>query len=195
MKLELEIVGLLARNAEKKLTINEIAKALKEHYSFVHRIVNRLVKDGVVAKEKAGKSHLCSLNLSSEKAIILINLSEIEKKNEFYDSNKELKVILDDFVKSAEAGVKPISIVLFGSYAKGTATKESDVDVLLIGRAKNGVDKVTKEAYAKYGKEINVIAITPEDFKRQKKGDLVREIVKEHYVLYGADKFVDMVFK
>ena len=195
MKLELKIVDLLARNTERKFTINEIAKFLEEYYSFVHRIVNKLIKDSVVTKEKAGKSYLCSINLYNEKTIILVNLSKIEKKNDLYNSNKELKIILEDFVKSAESLITPISIVLFGSYAKGTATKESDIDILLISKTKVGIDKITKEIYAKYGKEINPVIMTSEDFKRQKDKAIIKEIIKYHYVLYGVEKFVNLVFK
>ena len=195
MKLELKIVDLLARNTERKFTINEIANSLKEYYSFVHRTVNNLVKDDVITKEKAGKSYLCSINLGAEKTIELVNLSEIEKKNDFYNSNKELKIILEDFVKSAESAITPISIVLFGSYTKGTATKESDIDILLISKTKAGIDKITKEIYAKYGKELNAVVMTLEDFKRQKDKTLIKEVIKGHYVLYGAEKFVNLVFK
>ncbi|MFZ2970186.1 MAG: hypothetical protein WA063_03505, partial [Minisyncoccia bacterium] len=88
MKLELKIVDLLARNAEKRFVINEIAEALGEYYSFVHRTVGRLSKEGVIKKEKAGKSFLCSLNLENEKTLALIKLGEIEKKEEFYNANK-----------------------------------------------------------------------------------------------------------
>ena len=195
MKLELKIVDLLARNTERKFTINEVAKFLKEYYSFVHRTVNKLIKDGVITKEKAGKSHLCSINLGSKKTVVLIQLSEIEKKNDFYNSNKELKIILEDFVKSVESADSPISIVLFGSHTKNTATKESDIDILMISKAKAGIDKITKEVYAKYGKEINAIVMTPDDFKKQKDKALIKEIIKDHYVLFGAEKFVNLVFK
>ncbi len=195
MKLELKIVDLLARNTERKFTINEVAKSLKEYYSFVHRTVNKLIKDGVITKEKAGKSYLCSINLDSEKTVALIQLSEIEKKNDFYNSNKELKVILEDFVKSVESTANPISIVLFGSYAKSTATKESDIDILLIIKTKAGIDKITKEVYAKYGKEINAVLMTSGDFKKQKDKALIKEVIKDHYVLYGVEKFINMVFK
>ena len=195
MKIELKIVDLLARSTEQKLTINEIAKSLREYYSFVHRTVNKLSKDNVIIKEKAGKSYLCSVNLSSEKTITLIQLSEIEKRNELYNSNKELKLILEDFIKSSESVVTPISIILFGSYAKNMATKKSDIDILLITKLKKEIDKITKEIYAKYGKEISALVMTPNDFKKQKEKALIREIIKDHYVLYGVEKFVNLMFK
>jgi len=195
MKLELKIVDLLARNTERKFTINEIAKSLNEYYSFVHRTVNKLIKDSVVTKEKAGKAYLCSINLGTEKTIALINLSEIEKKKDFYNSNKEIKIILEDFLKSIELTINPISIVLFGSYTKGRARKESDIDILMISKTKAGIDKITREVYAKYGKEINVIVMTSEDFRKQKNKVIIKEVIKDHYILYGVEKFVNLMLK
>ena len=45
MKIELKIIDLLARNIDKKFTINEIAKETNEYYSFVHKTINKLNKD------------------------------------------------------------------------------------------------------------------------------------------------------
>ena len=196
MKLELKIVNLLARNTEKRFTINEIAKTITEHYSFVHRIVNRLAKDKVIVKDKVGRAYACSLNTENEKTIALTLLSEIEKTSEFYSSNKELKIILEDFVKSIISQTNIISIALFGSHAKGTAKKESDIDILLISKKKAGaIDKIAKEIYAKYGKEINAITITPYDFKKQRNKAILKEIINKHYALYGAEEFVKLALR
>ena len=184
MKLELKIVDLLVRN--RKCTINQIATMLDEYYSFVHRTVHDLSKEQVLIMEKAGKAYLCSLNLTHEKTKALLQLSELEKTSEFYNRKKDLKLILDDFVK-----IKPSSIILFGSYAKGTATKESDIDLLILTTAKKGVDKITREIYAKYGKEINAIVMTPDQFKKQKSSSLIQEIIKDHYVLFGVESFIE----
>ncbi|TRZ54931.1 hypothetical protein D4Q76_01400 [archaeon] len=195
MKLELKIVDLLAKDTGKIFTINEIAKTLGKYYSFVHRTVNRLAKEGVIIKNKAGKSYLCSLNLENEKTLALIKLGEIEKKEEFCNANKELKLILDDFVESVLKQKDAAAIVLFGSYAKGQETMESDIDILLITRRKFDIDKMTKDIYAKYGKEISPIMLFPNDFKRQRDKAILKEIISNHYILYGAENFVNMVFE
>lgn len=195
MKLELKIVDLLAKDAGKIFTINEIAKTLGKYYSFVHGTVNKLAKEGVIIKIKAGKSYLCSLNLENEKTLALIKLGEIEKKEEFYNANKELKLILDDFVESVLKQKDVAAIVLFGSYAKGLETKESDIDLLLITKRKFDIDKTAKDIYAKYGKEISPIMLSPNDFKKQKDRAAIKEIISNHYILYGAEKFVNMVFE
>lgn len=195
MKIELTIVDFLARNIDKKFTINELSKAIKEYYSFVHRTVSKLVKDGVISKAKAGKAYLCTLNLENEKTLALIQLSEIEKRNEFYEQNKELKLVLEDFVKSVETQSNILSIVLFGSYSKGNATKESDIDVLILSKNNINIEKTTKEIYAKYGKEINPILMTTSDFKKQKDKAIIKEIINSHHVLHGVENFVGLVFR
>ncbi len=195
MKIELKIVDLLARNMDRKFTINEIAKSTGDYYSFVHRTVARMVKDGVIEKTKAGKAYLCTLNMENEKTLALIQLSEIEKRSEFYEREKELKLILEDFARSLEPKSNVLSVVLFGSYAKGNAAKESDIDVLLLAKSGLNTEKAAKDIYAKYGKEINPIVMTETDFKKQKDSAPIREVVGNHYVLYGADNFVKAVFR
>ncbi|MCJ7816992.1 MAG: nucleotidyltransferase domain-containing protein [Candidatus Aenigmarchaeota archaeon] len=195
MKIELKIVDFLARNIDKKFTINELSKAIKEYYSFVHRTVSKLVKDGVISKAKAGKAYLCTLNLENEKTFALIQLGEIEKRNEFYERNKEVKLILEDFVKSVETHPSVLSIILFGSYSKGNAAKESDIDVLILSKSSINIEKTTKEMYAKYGKEINPILMTTSDFKKQKDKAIIKEIINSHHVLHGVENFAGLVFR
>lgn len=194
MKIELRIVDLLARNQEKRFTINEIAKELKQYYSFVNKVVMRLGKENIIIINKTGKAYLCSLNLNEEKTFALLSLSEIEKRDEFYKANKKLKLILEDFTNSIKKD-NTITIILFGSYAKGIPTKKSDIDLLLVSANKFPVEKIIREVYAKYGMEINVTVLTEREFKSQKTKEIIKEIIKNHYVLYGAEKFVSLVLK
>lgn len=194
MKIELRIVDLLARNQEKRFTINEIAKELKQYYSFVNKVVMRLGKENIIIINKTGKAYLCSLNLNEEKTFALLSLSEIEKRDEFYKTNKKLKLILEDFTNSIKKD-NTITIILFGSHAKGIPTKKSDIDLLLVSANKFPVEKIIREIYAKYGMEINVTVLTEREFKSQKTKEIIKEIIKNHYVLYGAEKFVSLVLK
>ncbi len=133
MKLELRIVDLLVKSRGKQLSINYIAKNLDEFYSHVYRTVEKLAKEGVIVRTRAGKSLLCSLNRRSERTFALLELAEIEKRDEFLKRNKELKIMLNDFVESMESGGAGLqSVVVFGSYAKGNAARGSDVDVLVV---------------------------------------------------------------
>lgn len=189
MKLELKIVDLL--NREENFTIREIAKTLNEHYSFVHRVINRLSKENVVIKKQTGKAFVCSLNYDNEKTSALLALSEIERKEEFYLKNKEIKLILQDFINTLKKDFKENIklIVLFGSFAKNKAVKSSDIDIFLLVKNKAPMDKIVKDFYAKYGKEINVIMLTQQELRQQKEKEFVKEIAQNHLVLYGVNEF------
>lgn len=195
MKLELRIVDFLARNLERSFTINEIAKALVRYYSFVNRVIGRLANEGIIKITKAGKAHLCSLDLNSEKTFALLSLAEIEKKEHLLKENKKLKLILEDFTGMLKEKNSIITIVLFGSYAKNLATEKSDMDIFLIVKKKFPIEPITKEIYAKYGVEINALVLTEKEFKAQKGKEIIREIIKDHYVLYGTEDFVKEMFK
>lgn len=193
MRLELKIINFLGSSIENKFTINEISKTLKEHYSFVHRTINNLAKQLVIIKTKVGKAYLCSLNLENEKTLLLLGLSEIEEREKFYNLNKELRLILEDFINALQGNI--ITLVLFGSYARGTASKKSDIDLLLICKRKLNIESIIKEVYAKYGKEIMPIVLDEEGFKKQKDRILIKEIIKEHYILYGAENFINLAIR
>ncbi|OGI14776.1 hypothetical protein A3K63_02785 [Candidatus Micrarchaeota archaeon RBG_16_49_10] len=192
MKLDLKIIDFLAKNPGKEFTINEVSRGLNEYYSQIHKAIDKQVKSGVITKKVVGKSHLCSLNLGNEKALALLQLAEIEKMEELYSKDKELKLILEDFIDS----IKPshvLSITLFGSHAKGDAGKGSDIDILVVGEGQIKIDKAVRECYAKWGKEINAIIVTPKGLEKQRDKALIGEIISNHCVLYGVENFVKLI--
>ncbi len=71
-----------------------------------------------------------------------------------------------------EGGVTPSKIILFGSQAKGTATKDSDIDVLIISEDfcnKNILERaaMTKDAefrtLKKFMIPLDIVTLTPEE--------------------------------
>jgi predicted nucleotidyltransferase len=47
-------------------------------------------------------------------------------------STAELNEIVSDFVRRLESGIRVEAIVLYGSYARGTAYEDSDIDLAVI---------------------------------------------------------------
>ncbi|MEK6952986.1 MAG: nucleotidyltransferase domain-containing protein [Nanoarchaeota archaeon] len=197
MRLELKIVDLLSKNKEKEFSINEIAQALKESYSFVNRITSKLIVDKVIIKKKIGKSYICSLNFKNEKTLILINLNEIQKREEFFNEEKELKMILEDIIEKLRTFLKEnlLSVVVFGSHTKKEATKLSDIDLFLIVKRRVDISRTIRESYAKYGKEISPMILTLKEAENQKNKEIIKEIIKNHYILYGTENFINFIYK
>ncbi len=79
---------------------------------------------------------------------------------------------------------------IFGSVARGTATAESDVDVLLI----SNISRLEAQAFfkpvgRKAGRPINVLTYSPEDWKRGLKegNSLMLEIVASPLIRLKGD--------
>lgn len=55
----------------------------------------------------------------------------------------KIKPIIDLYLKELKKNIKPEKVIVFGSYAKGGATRESDIDLVVISQdfAKLSFDK------------------------------------------------------
>lgn len=81
-------------------------------------------------------------------------------------------------------------VILFGSYAEGKATEDSDVDLLIIapfeGRSADESVKIRMKLRPKF--PLDIIVRRPEEIKKRlEMGDsFIKEIIEEGKVLYEA---------
>lgn len=97
------------------------------------------------------------------------------------------------FCNQIENLFHPIKIILFGSYASGCATEDSDVDILVVMPFKGHSAFKAVEILTKIDPKfpIDLLVRTPEQIKdRVAKNDFfIREIIEKGKVLYeAADK-------
>jgi len=96
---------------------------------------------------------------------------------------------ISEIVKKIASGYKPDKIILFGSYASGKPTENSDIDLLVIKdtdspRPQRTI-KVRKMLYGSMV-PIDLIVYTPKEIEESKKNSysFVSEILKTGIVLY-----------
>ena len=87
---------------------------------------------------------------------------------------EEVKMAINEFVEACKEkfGEDLISIVLFGSYARGNFKESSDVDLLVIAKNLPGkwrerkklFEEITKKIGEKYGRYIEIIPLTEKEF-------------------------------
>lgn len=89
-------------------------------------------------------------------------------------------------------GFKPVQILLFGSYARGDAHPQSDVDLLVVfsecaNKRKTAVD--IRRALADLPVCKDIIVTTPEELERQRDwiGSVLRSAQREGKILYERD--------
>ena len=94
------------------------------------------------------------------------------------------------------SALKPEKIILFGSYAYGNPTPDSDVDLLVIMKT-NGKHKEKRQAISMllYPRQfpVDIIVKTPKEVEEALKGGkdnafFIREIIKKGKVLYDRHK-------
>jgi len=126
------------------------------------------------------------LNLANLRIKDILLLVEITNKISF----------LEDYLKIANVFEKNDDriIGIFGSYAKSRPKRYSDIDVFIIGNKKNSdYDEIGKY----FDLNISIKYFSEKDFRRllKEKNNLLIEIVKNHIILYNAEKFIKLVWE
>ena len=101
--------------------------------------------------------------------------------------------IFREAARTLSARYHPERIILFGSQARGTADKRSDIDLLVIGPVKKNRLKMMVEmsrALAGIKFAFDILLLTTREFERDKgiPGTLARYASREGKVLYDSQK-------
>lgn len=80
-------------------------------------------------------------------------------------------------------------VILFGSYARGDATEESDVDLMIIAESDLPRFKRSRDLYKllrPHPFAMDIVVFTPEEFEKGKKTDVsfVSTVLKEGKTVY-----------
>ena len=88
-------------------------------------------------------------------------------------------------------------LILFGSYAKGYATEESDIDLFSIGKLTENQQNHIKKFESIFGKKVNIKIATAGNFTAGlRTGDiLIKEVVANHIVISNPDPFVTLLWR
>ena len=120
-KLQNEIFRLFSIKSSSHLTKRAIARALNVSPTGVAKALPLLEKEGLIKVEKSKEMNLSSVRLDrdSSKAI---EAKKIENLKLIYES---------DLIQFLEESFPGTTIILFGSYARGEDTEESDIDLFI----------------------------------------------------------------
>jgi uncharacterized protein len=108
----------------------------------------------------------------------------------------ELRPIVDEMVRRIVEVADPVAVVLFGSYARGTARPDSDVDLLVIADTPDpgelAADLYELEAVVASGRErampaFDLVPMTPDKwlYDQRLPAQLARYVRHDGVTLYG----------
>lgn len=152
----MEVIDAFRKDVFMSKTISEISRSLKKPYPKVHHTVREFADEGILKTRKVGKAVLCELELSA-KTVAIFSMADtmeaLSKKIPNIEKIMGFAEFSDDI------------LVVTGSYARGKATKSSDVDLVVITREK-AVEKqrLIESKTALMLPQVHPFAFTYKDF-------------------------------
>ena len=178
------VLTVLART-EVELTMRSVAELAGVSANQATVVLNRLVRLGLVERRDVGAAVLVRLVRDNEGARAVLLLADLR--------NGVLKRLAAEAKRIRPA---PVCLVVFGSFARGEAHENSDIDVLAVAPAGAQVDdgrwtaalgRWTDRAARIAGNPVNLIEFTVEELPRRVRRE--REpwstIIREGVVLAG----------
>jgi len=173
----------------------QLASLLTMNHATVSLTLRGLEEKNILASEQEGRNKKYSLNLDNFLTKGSITDAESFRAMTYIGNHFLFKKLLSE---SLPFGFKETPVILFGSYAKGSSTSESDIDILVLDgdHAKRTV-KFLKEFGERHGKAMQIQKMTQRDFEQglKERDTLVLEIVKNHIILNNIPAIVDMLWR
>ncbi len=198
------ILKLYYNDLSARFTIHELAKRTGTSYSYVHGQIESLKKEKIIIVDQQSTRKYCSPNYDNpEMKSLFVHISR-QITDEFFKKREKIFLITERLLSALpkKTGYNLFSIVLFGSLAKGTDSKTSDMDLFFIVPSKRKYDEpIEMECVAlsrNFGIEINPIISEPKSFLDmlgERDMNVGKELLKNKIILFGAEKFWELVFE
>lgn len=186
------IIRFLIERKNEELNILKISKEIGMDYKTIYSIIKRLEKQSLIKLESFGQSS--RVNLVS-KAHPLIFEAEYTRREELLN-DKNLAVMLNDFKNSLKS--KCYVLLIFGSYAKKTQSKKSDIDIMFI--VPDGKEELFEKDINKAAKllplPIHYLVFSEDQFLGMldaKEQNVGKEALKNNIILYGIETYYEMI--
>ena len=186
------VIRFLLGHKQEELNIFKISRGLKMDYKNVHAIIKRLEKASLVKIETFGQSNRVKLN-----AVVhpLVFEAEFERRKDIL-RNKDIAVMLSSLKRAIKS--KLYVLLLFGSYAKGTQTKSSDIDVMVIcpDEREDAFEKDISGTARSLPLPLHPLVFSESQFLEMahaKEPNVGQEALKNNVVLYGIEQYYGMI--
>lgn len=181
-----QVLRFLRDRPDQMFTINEIAESVDGSYPAVRDFLRELEDLDLVKIRKKGSSYLVEFNPESRYFHAVDAIFQVEVSPLFMEADD----FVHDIMESDELEEDTVSVVLFGSVARGTADSNSDIDLLFV--VEDGVDTdyfknlVIQKAKGRDHEIVPVVESESEfveNYENQKRFE--ENVVRDSKVLYG----------
>jgi len=180
---ELEIISLFRGNYKARFYLRQISKLSKLPLKTCQNALAELENAKILKSKIEGKNKYFSLNLENIKTKSYLQQAEIYKTDLFIEKYHPFRM----FLKSLKTNTP---IIVFGSFAKFKADKNSDLDLLIIS------NKESKLPFHLLPFRPHKINMTEKTFLKaiKQQEDLIKEIEENHIILNNHSFYVNVMW-
>jgi predicted nucleotidyltransferase len=183
---EREIVLLLLKDYTNFYNANSISKVLNISHVGAQKIFKRLLQKNWVISKTIGKSIIYKINFNDTYVSQLVAFLLADEANNFKRWKEEFKELFK----------RDRIVMLFGSTIRDYAHAK-DIDLMLVinERDVKEINAILKKKEEILPKKIHAIKLTSKDLLNnlKKKDKAMINIVKNAIILYGQDKYVEII--
>lgn len=189
-----KILECFYKNKFKEIYFSEILRETNLTQNTTLKHLQNLQKNHLIISTKKTGNTFYKINKINPQIYSIFSFFDYKKLNELTSTRKRaIKEFKDKLL------IKPIIILIFGSTAKKSFTKESDIDTLIVFNNNQNIDKkIINDIEATYGINIQTFIIDYNYFKEQilKEDDkVIIHAIKTGFVISGHDYFYKEVLK
>jgi predicted nucleotidyltransferase len=172
----------------------ELSKQLKLGMPSIDYGLKKISK--LIKQKKSGNQINYFLDYSKEELTPLLNTVEHSR---FERLPTKVKLSVSDFLKELE--MKPLISVIFGSYASGDYTKNSDIDILLVFQKiedSKKIENVAKKIGMKTNMQLNPVYLNYQEFKESfhnSTKEFFKKLKKDKIILIGIEWWRQLIYE
>src|SRR3989344_5996288 len=183
-----KILECFYKNRFREIYFSEILRDTKLTPNTTLKHLKNLVENNLITSIKKIGNTFYRINKKNPEIYAIFSFFDYKRFNELPSERKRAIIEFLDKLK-----MKPLISLIFGSTAKGTFGKESDIDILLIYNKKESKNyKLNKDIEAVTGIRIQTFIIDFNYFKEQvlkQEDKVIAHAVKTGFIISGHDKF------
>ena len=178
------------------MTIKEIQERIGYSYERVNSVLKSLTEKKIIVEKQKGKTLIYSLDTNGIYSYSLgFNRYTLQREVDFIKKHRPIYKAIQEIENYPFSW----SVILFGSYSKGTETKESDVDLIVtcIPSKEKEVNNFIKSLEHKYGINFSPVVLPMHEFPNIKKDnpELWNDLNIYGIVFKGCDSFYYWMYK
>src|SRR3989344_4066554 len=193
-KTRFNIVKAIYENPD--INLSSLIRKVRASPNLVLDYTNKLSSYGVISEKNIGgkkKIHIKNLrpNFNTSIGKLIYSVMEIDKRILFFEKYKKLKPYFEQLNNIIRD--KTDFVIIYGSYSRYSATKESDIDLLIVVDFSNEDVKRIKEVFVSLDVEPSLKIEKFSNFLSNRDKPLYKNIIREHIIISGEFKFISIL--